>query len=195
VAKVTRWCIHRTEAGRLPTQSARMNTSIRIAAALGALSLALAAQAAPGHDAPAGKGKGRPVAASKAQQQDWGIAGDPRAVRRTIEISMSDSMRFSPSTLQVREGETVRLVVVNRGKVMHELVIGTRKVLDAHAALMRRFPNMDHDEPHSAHVQPGRRQSLVWTFNRPGDFAFACLIPGHYEAGMVGKIKVMARKH
>jgi uncharacterized cupredoxin-like copper-binding protein len=172
-----------------------MNTRTRIAAAFATLALAAAAQAGPGHDAPAGKGKGKPAAAAaKAQQQDWGIAGDPRAVRRTIEISMSDTMRFTPSTLQVREGETVRLVVVNRGKTMHELVIGTPKVLDAHAALMRRFPHMEHDEPHSAHVQPGRRQSLVWTFNRAGDFAFACLIPGHYEAGMVGKIKVMARK-
>ena len=168
-----------------------MNSSTRlaIAFAFGTLVLASGAQAATG---PAHAHKAQPRA--KAQQEDWGIAGDARAARRTIEISMSDAMRFTPSSIRVREGETVRFVVVNRGKVLHEMVIGTRKVLDAHAALMRRFPTMEHDEPHSVHVQPGRRQSLVWTFNRPGDFAFACLIPGHYEAGMVGTIKVMARK-
>ena len=166
-----------------------MNSTRRLAIASGALVLAFGAQAATG---PAQVQKAKPPA--KAQQEDWGIAGDARAVRRTIEITMSDAMRFSPSSIQVREGETVRFVVVNRGKVLHEMVIGTRKVLDAHAALMRRFPTMEHDEPHSVHVQPGRRQSMVWTFNRPGEFAFACLIPGHYEAGMVGTIKVMSRK-
>jgi uncharacterized cupredoxin-like copper-binding protein len=166
-----------------------MNSSTRLAIALGALVLAFGAQAATG---PTHAHKAKPPA--KAQQEDWGIAGEARAARRTIEISMSDAMRFTPSAIQVREGETVRFVVVNRGKMLHEMVIGTRKVLDAHAALMRRFPTMEHDEPHSVHVQPGRRQSMVWTFNRPGEFAFACLIPGHYEAGMVGTIKVMARK-
>jgi plastocyanin len=29
-------------------------------------------------------------------------------------------------------------------------------------------------------------------FNRPGEFDFACLIAGHYQAGMVGKITVTA---
>ena len=134
-------------------------------------------------------------AAAQAEQQDWGIAGDARSARRTIEVGMTDAMRFTPSKLQLREGETVRFVVVNRGRQPHEFVIGTRKVLDAHAALMRRFPQMDHDEPNSVHVAPGRRKTLVWTFNRPGEFAFACLLPGHYEAGMTGTVKVMSRKH
>ena len=132
-----------------------MNSSTRlaIAFAFGTLVLASGAQAATG---PAHAHKAQPRA--KAQQEDWGIAGDARAARRTIEISMSDAMRFTPSSIRVREGETVRFVVVNRGKVLHEMVIGTRKVLDAHAALMRRFPTMEHDEPHSVHVQPGRRR-------------------------------------
>ena len=55
---------------------------------------------------------------------------------------------------------------------------------------MVKFPNMEHDEPYMAHVKPGESGEIVWTFNRPGDFDFACLIAGHYQAGMVGKIKV-----
>ena len=167
-----------------------MKTSRRIAAAAFACALATGLHAAP-KDAHSHSH----AAAAKAEQQDWGIAGDARAARRTIEIGMTDAMRFTPSKLQVREGETVRFVVANRGRQQHEFVLGTRKVLDAHAALMRRFPQMDHDEANAVHVAPGKRKTLAWTFNRPGEFAFACLVPGHYEAGMTGTIKVMSRKH
>lgn len=124
------------------------------------------------------------------EQKPWGIAGDPGAVNRRIEIRMADNMRFSPSHLAVRQGETLNLRVVNRGKVMHELVIGTRAELEAHAEQMKRFPTMEHEEPYMAHVAPGRRHDMVWTFNRAGDFEFACLIPGHFEAGMRGTIRV-----
>lgn len=124
------------------------------------------------------------------EQKPWGIAADPHQARRTVEILMTDDMRFSPSHLDVREGETLRLRAVNRGKVMHEVVIGTREELAAHAEMMRKHPNMEHDEPYMAHVEPGRRGDIVWNFNRPGDFEFACLIPGHFEAGMRGTIRV-----
>ena len=66
----------------------------------------------------------------------------------------------------------------------------TKQVLDEHAALMQKFPNMEHDEPYMAHVPPGKTGEIVWTFNRAGEFDFACLIAGHYQAGMVGKIVV-----
>jgi uncharacterized cupredoxin-like copper-binding protein len=70
------------------------------------------------------------------------------------------------------------------------MVIGDKKTLDEHAALMARFPTMEHDEPYMAHVPSGKKETLVWTFNRPGAFHFACLVNGHYQAGMVGKINV-----
>ncbi len=131
-------------------------------------------------------------AAVKKEQKPWGIAGDAKAARRSIEIAMSDDMRFTPSNIEVKQGETVKFIVRNKGKVLHEMVIGDRKTLDEHAALMVKFPGMEHDEPYMAHVPAGKESSLVWNFNRPGDFDFACLIAGHYQAGMVGKIKVLA---
>jgi uncharacterized cupredoxin-like copper-binding protein len=76
--------------------------------------------------------------------------------------------------------------------VIHEFVLGTREELDAHAALMKRFPTMEHDEPYMVHVAPGKTGEIIWTFNRAGEFDFACLIPGHYDLGMVGKVKVSA---
>lgn len=167
-----------------------MKTTRRIAAT------AIACAVATGlHAAQARAPQDHKAAPAGAKQEDWGIAGDPRAARRTIEVAVGDAMRFTPSKLQVREGETVRFVVVNRGRQPHEFVVGTRKVLDAHAALMRRFPQMDHDDASAVRVAPGRRKTLAWTFNRPGEFSFACLVPGHYEAGMTGTVKVMSRKH
>lgn len=127
----------------------------------------------------------------KPEQKAWGIAGEPKAVNRTVTISMSDGMRFTPDRLEVKLGETVRLRIRNTGKLMHELVIGTAAELKEHAALMVKFPNMEHDEPYMAHVPPGKTGSIVWHFNRVGEFEFACLIAGHFQAGMVGRIKVI----
>jgi uncharacterized cupredoxin-like copper-binding protein len=124
------------------------------------------------------------------EQKDWGIAGDSRAVRRTINVGMGDDMRFSPSRIEVRLGETLRFRVRNTGKVMHEFVIGTRKENEEHARLMIKFPDMAHDEPYMAHVEPGKTGEIIWTFNRAGEFEFACLIAGHYQAGMLGTIVV-----
>lgn len=136
---------------------------------------------------------GTPPAAAKKEQKPWGIAGDAKSVKRTVTLSMTDNMRFTPDKLSFKQGETVRFVIRNQGKLLHELVIGTKAELDAHAAMMVKFPGMEHDEPYMAHVAAGKSGGLVWTFNRAGEFDFACLIAGHYQAGMVGTITVAAR--
>jgi uncharacterized cupredoxin-like copper-binding protein len=125
------------------------------------------------------------------EQTPWGIGGDARSVRRTIEVGMTDNMRFTPDHITVRQDETVRFVVRNHGKMLHELVIGTPPALDEHAAMMLKFPGMEHDEPFMTHVKPGEDGRIVWNFNRRGEFKFACLVPGHYQAGMVGTITVL----
>ena len=128
------------------------------------------------------------------EQKDWGIAGDAKSAKRSITLVMGDNMRFTPDVVSVKQGETVRFVVKNQGKQLHEMVIGTKKELDAHAAMMVKFPKMQHDEPYMAHVAAGKSQDLIWTFNRSGEFDFACLIAGHCQAGMVGKISVSANR-
>ncbi len=128
--------------------------------------------------------------ALEAEQKPYGIAGDPKKVSRTVKLDMTDAMRFSPAVVRVKRGETLRFVLTNRGKVMHEMVIGTMAELEEHAALMKKFPEMEHDEPYMAHVRPGGTGSITWNFNRAGEFDFACLIAGHFEAGMVGRIIV-----
>jgi uncharacterized cupredoxin-like copper-binding protein len=124
------------------------------------------------------------------EQHPWGREGDPAKAARTILVDMSDAMRFTPSKLQVKRGETVKFVVSNSGKTMHEMVIGTEGELRAHAELMKKHPGMEHDAPYMAHVAPGKKATLAWTFDKPGTFMYGCLVPGHWEAGMKGTIVV-----
>jgi len=86
----------------------------------------------------------------------------------------------------------VRFVVKNGGKVMHEMVIGTLDELKAHGEMMKKHPNMEHDEPYMAHVGPGKTHEMVWQFTKAGEFHFGCLVPGHFDAGMIGRIVVAA---
>jgi len=150
------------------------------------LAIAVASGVAHAH----GGAKAEPAAAAVKEQMLWGIAGEAAAVGRTVTISMTDAMRFTPDSIQVKQGETVRFVLRNDGRMLHELVIGTRAALDEHAELMKKYPDMEHDEPYMAHVGPGQQGEIIWRFNRVGEFDFACLIPGHYQAGMKGRIVV-----
>jgi len=118
-----------------------------------------------------------------------GRAGDPGKVDRVIHIVASE-FRFSPARVSVKRGQTIRFVVSNEGKLAHEMMLGTMAELNEHAALMRRFPNMEHDEPNQVSVAPGATGEIVWRFTRSGVVDFACLIPGHMEAGMAGAVKV-----
>lgn len=153
-----------------------------------ALPWALAATGARAHsEHMQGHGPAKPLVK---EQKPWGIAAEPARAQRTVTIRMTDDMKLSPSHLEVREGETLRLRAVNAGAAMHEIVLGTREELAAHAEMMKKHPGMEHDEPYMAHVPPGRQGDIVWTFNRAGDFEFACLIAGHFEAGMRGTIRV-----
>lgn len=120
----------------------------------------------------------------------FGKQGAAQNVTRTITIVMSDAMRFSPGDIKVRQGETIRFIVRNKGKVLHEMVIGTMEELKSHGELMKQHPGMEHDEAYMAHVGAGKKGQMVWQFTEPGAFYFACLLPGHLEAGMVGKITV-----
>lgn len=128
--------------------------------------------------------------ASKVEERAFGREGDPKRVTRTVKLDMTDAFRFTPADVTVKRGETVKFVVANSGKVLHEMVLGTPEELKAHAELMKKFPDMEHADANMAHVKPGAKGEIVWQFTKAGEYQFACLIPGHYEAGMVGKVVV-----
>ena len=115
-----------------------------------------------------------------------------QVVSRSIDVRMDDTMRFAPDTLQVQAGETIRFVVHNAGKVEHELVLGTEADIRAHAEDMKKGTEHSHSHAGAAaiSVAPGQTGELVVTFTQTGTLQMACLIPGHFEAGMKGQLKV-----
>lgn len=148
------------------------------------LSALIAALVIPGLAAAAGTGTYGGHAAA---------LGKPASIKeatQTVEIDMGDSMRFKPERIEIKRGTTIRFVVRNHGQAKHEMVLGTRAELKKHAALMARFPEMEHDDPNAVTVESGKTREFAWTFTKSGNFDFACLVPGHLEAGMKGRIIV-----
>lgn len=168
-----------------------MNKAIAMKAipsAVMSLVLLFGAAAAYAHG---GASHSKSTAPISTEEHAFGKQGSPKKVDRTITVDMTDNMRFTPANITVKQGETVRFVVANKGKIMHEMVIGTMEQLKEHGEMMKKHPGMEHDEPYMSHVSPGKKEDLVWQFTEPGEFYYACLIPGHFEAGMIGKITVI----
>lgn len=139
---------------------------------------------------------GQPAAADKAT--------------RTVEMTLQD-IAFAPKSLDVKAGETVRFVLVNKGQLLHEFNLGDAAMHAAHQKEMLQMQAsgmltstgmgkmdhsamghgaMKHDDPNSVLVEPGKTAELTWTFTQATGLEFACNLPGHYQAGMVGKLTV-----
>ncbi|MDH3450048.1 MAG: cupredoxin family protein [Gammaproteobacteria bacterium] len=123
-------------------------------------------------------------------ENEFGSYQPGMEVTRTIEVVMNDQMRFSPDLIKVNKGDVIRFVHTNSGQLMHEFVLGTPEVLAQHAEMMKKFPGMEHSEPYMAHVPPGKKGQIIWKFSKSGEFSFGCLIPGHFDAGMKGRVIV-----
>ena len=150
---------------------------------LAVLATALAAPAAwadPGH--------------SHAEAKAFGEPGDSKKPSRTVEVVMKETddgkMLFEPISIAAKKGEQVRFVLRNEGQIDHEFMLATRVENDRHAVAMRKNPDMEHDEPNGRRVAPGKSDEITWKFSKSGEFNFACLIPGHREAGMDGTVAV-----
>ncbi len=123
----------------------------------------------------------------------FGEPGQAGNATRTVEVNMTDAMRIEPASIAVKKGETIRFVVSNEGKLKHEMVLGTPGELRKHGTLMQKSPTMGHADPNAVSLDAGKTGDLGWRFSKSGSFDFACLQPGHFEAGMKGKIKVATR--
>jgi uncharacterized cupredoxin-like copper-binding protein len=122
-----------------------------------------------------------------------GEPGDPSKPARTVKVIMAESgkkMLFEPTSIEVRRGEQIRFVLSNEGGHDHEFMLGTRADNRKHAAVMKKHPDMEHDDPNAKRLSPLANGDLLWRFTKRGEFEYACLIAGHYEAGMHGKIIV-----
>ncbi len=153
--------------------------------------------------------------ASPGGQFAFGQPADAAQATRTVEVTLGD-IYFEPKSLDVKKGETVRFVLVNKGRLMHEFNLGDAAMHAAHQQEMLKMTAsgmltptgmkhdmagmdhgmshaegaMKHDDPNSVLVEPGKTAELTWTFTDATGLEFACNIPGHYQAGMVGKVAI-----
>jgi uncharacterized cupredoxin-like copper-binding protein len=147
-----------------------------------ALVLPSAAWADPGH-----------AGHDHAVETAYGRPGDPTKGGRVIQVAMKETdngMAFAPERIEVRQGEQVQFVLRNGGELDHELVIGTIEANNEHAQAMASHPDMAHEDPNAKRLGPKTSGVLRWQFTQAGTFEYACLIPGHREAGMVGTVVV-----
>jgi uncharacterized cupredoxin-like copper-binding protein len=136
------------------------------------------------------------VSAARAHGDDEyaaGEPGDPDQPSRIVDISMREDgakLMFVPAQIEVRKGEQIKFVLHNDGALDHEFVLASREENNEHAEAMRKNPDMVHADPNQLRAAPKTTGELVWKFTHPGQFEFACLIPGHREAGMSGTVIV-----
>ncbi|HVI50120.1 MAG TPA: cupredoxin family protein [Candidatus Sulfotelmatobacter sp.] len=134
---------------------------------------------------------------AKTETFSFGAPGNPLQVSRTITVAMKD-ISFEPSSIQIKQGETIRFVVNNHSEVDHDFTIGDTRTQTAHRKEMAEMAQMGGamhhaDDPNAVFVKAGQTGELVWTFTRPGKLEFDCNVPGHFEAGMGGKIMISAK--
>jgi uncharacterized cupredoxin-like copper-binding protein len=133
------------------------------------------------------------AAAHEGEHFSAGVPGDPKRPARVVEVTMRDGdgkMEFVPDHIDVKKGEQVRFIIKNQGALKHEFTLASVTDNDKHAKLMQKYPDMEHDDPNAKSVDPGKTAEILWRFNKSGTFEFACLIPGHREAGMHGTVTV-----
>ena len=122
-----------------------------------------------------------------------GEPGDPKKPARIVKVKMLEEgkkMLFEPAVIEVKRGQQIRFVLMNDGTEDHEFILATQKENRKHAEQMKKFPEMEHDDPNAKRLSPFNSTEILWKFTKRGEFEYACLIPGHLEAGMLGKVVV-----
>ena len=123
-----------------------------------------------------------------------GEPGDGSSIDRTIEISVRETesgyMLFEPDAIKIERGSVVRFSISNTGALDHEFFLGSFDEVAKHQQWMREHPDMPHDSANAVTIPSGQNAELIWEFSDVTSLEFACLIPGHREAGMWGVIIV-----
>lgn len=157
-----------------------LKTLLFVAGLAGLSSIAAPSMADPGH--------------SHGTEYSAGKPGDPKKNSRSVLVTMKETpegkMIYIPAKVEVKRNEQIRFIITNTGAIPHEFVLASEADNLKHAEVMKKNPEMEHDDPNSKTIQPGKKAEIIWQFPKTGTFEFACLIPGHREAGMIGNVTV-----
>jgi uncharacterized cupredoxin-like copper-binding protein len=142
---------------------------------------------------PAGAGSGPTGHGHDVVGFSAGEPGDAKKPARIVRVTMQErdeKMLFIPERIEVHKGEQIKFVLSNSGELDHEFVLATTPENLEHAVAMQRSPEMRHVDPNARRLASKQTSEIVWKFTKAGQFEFACLIPGHREAGMFGTVDV-----
>lgn len=158
------------------------------------LTAAIVGWVGPGysHGPKAGHGHD-PKAGHSHESFSAGEPGDPKKPARIVNVVMREAdgkMMFVPDRLEIKKGEQIKFLLRNNGDLDHEFLLASTAENLKHAEEMKKNPDMEHDDPNGKRLAPKKSAELVWRFTKAGEFEYGCLIPGHREAGMTGKIVV-----
>jgi len=118
--------------------------------------------------------------------------GDTPEASTDFTVVMSD-FAFDPDKVAVPPGEEITITLDNVGSVEHEWVILKDGVQIAEESelpadeetLLADFVYWE------AEVDPGESGSFTFTAPERGFFQVICAIPGHFTAGMEGRLQVV----
>lgn len=125
-----------------------------------------------------------------------GAPGDAKRPFRIVEMTAKETdkgMAFEPAKIVVEQGEQIKFIIKNVGELAHEFMLDSFEANAKHAIAMQKNPEMEHDDPNGKRTESKKQSELIWRFTKLGTYEFACLIPGHYEAGMKGVVEVVAK--
>jgi len=170
-----------------------MKTNFFTISTAAALLVALAACAAPSEKAPM-DGTMKMDMGGHDEEISFGEAGKAADVTRTITVAIED-LEYDLKNLTVKNGETIRFIIVNKDETEHEFTLGTAEMQAEDRAKMAKQSDagesMQMTEPNAVSVGSLETKELIWKFEGPGKIEFDCNVPGHYEAGMTGDIMIM----
>lgn len=95
---------------------------------------------------------------------------------------------FEPANLLLRQGEEVRIELVNEGRALHNLKIDD---LDADGIESESTGSLSADEGELfVGADAGEGGTLVFTPRETGSFTFYCTVPQHRSLGMEGEVTI-----
>ncbi|MBI4277022.1 MAG: cupredoxin domain-containing protein [Armatimonadetes bacterium] len=110
------------------------------------------------------------LASAQQEHREHGAPSSAPAAGAPTIAAVAVDFKFTPPEIRIKAGQTVNLVLTNRGAILHDLIIPGLKF---HAA-----------------AEPGKKGTASLTAAKPGTYEFYCSVPGHREAGMKGRLIV-----
>ncbi|MGH2808113.1 MAG: cupredoxin domain-containing protein [Actinomycetota bacterium] len=110
----------------------------------------------------------------------------PAAATRTITIEIEHSA-FQPQTIDVQRGTVVVFVIENTDPIAHEFILGDEAVQDRH----EKGTEAHHGaKPGEVSIASGETETTTYEFTESGTLIFGCHLPGHYDYGMRGTVRI-----